>query len=132
MYESVHGEIPVDTNGRTYEIHHIDGNHENNDLNNLKAVTIQEHFDIHYSQNDYSACALIATRMNKTPEELSAIMSFANKKRVAEGTNPFVGPSMNQKMIDSGIHPWLGGEQSRKNANKLVAEGKHPFVGGKI
>ena len=31
IYEQHHGPIPIDESGRTYDIHHIDGNHFNND-----------------------------------------------------------------------------------------------------
>ena len=41
------GPIPIDENGRSYEIHHIDGNHSNNHIDNLKCVSIQEHYDMH-------------------------------------------------------------------------------------
>jgi len=49
IYEQYYGPIPRDEQGRSYEIHHIDGNHSNNDPTNLKCVSIQEHYDIHYS-----------------------------------------------------------------------------------
>jgi len=54
------GKIPKDINGRSLEIHHIDGKPDNNEISNLKLVTIEEHFNIHESQGDYGACALIA------------------------------------------------------------------------
>lgn len=50
IYEQHYGPIPKDSDGRTYEIHHIDGDHSNNDPSNLKCVSIQEHYDIHHSQ----------------------------------------------------------------------------------
>jgi len=56
IYEQHHGPIPVESDGRTYEIHHIDGDHNNNDPGNLKAVTVKEHYNIHYAQGDYNAC----------------------------------------------------------------------------
>jgi hypothetical protein len=28
------------------DIHHIDGNHENNNIYNLQAVTLEEHYEI--------------------------------------------------------------------------------------
>lgn len=90
IWESVYGEIPVDEEGRSYEIHHIDGNHLNNDINNLKCVSIKEHYDIHYKQGDYAACHMIAKRMAKTPEELSNIISNLNRKRTGD-KNPFYG-----------------------------------------
>jgi hypothetical protein len=49
IYEDYFGPIPKDSDGRSYDIHHIDGDHSNNHPSNLKAVTIQEHYDIHYA-----------------------------------------------------------------------------------
>ena len=50
IYETYNGPIPIDEEGRKYDIHHIDGDYTNNDPTNLKAVTIQEHYDIHWEQ----------------------------------------------------------------------------------
>ena len=55
IYESHHGTIPRDAAGRTSEIHHIDCNHENNAIENLQCVSIQQHYDIHYSQEEWGA-----------------------------------------------------------------------------
>ena len=41
LYESVHGKIPKDDLGRSYEIHHIDGDHSNNLIENLLCVSIE-------------------------------------------------------------------------------------------
>ena len=49
IYEDHYGPIPKEENGRSYEIHHLDGNSNNNDPKNLIAVTLQEHYNIHYS-----------------------------------------------------------------------------------
>jgi hypothetical protein len=38
-----------------YHIHHIDGNHNNNDINNLMCVSPEEHHNIHLSQGDIVA-----------------------------------------------------------------------------
>jgi hypothetical protein len=73
IYESYYGPIPKDLAGRSYEVHHIDGNHQNNDIINLKCVTIREHFDIHYGQGDWNACLLIADRMKLTDEDFKRL-----------------------------------------------------------
>lgn len=65
LYESVFGEIPKDSENRSYEIHHIDGNHNNNSIENLLCVSIEEHFNIHYLQGDFNAANLVATRFNR-------------------------------------------------------------------
>lgn len=92
IWEHYHGIIPVDENGRTYEIHHIDGNRENNDINNLLCISIKEHYDIHYKQGDYGACVMIAKRMELPTDYLSEIQK--GKKRpgiggVKKGTVPW-------------------------------------------
>ena len=70
IYENHNGLIPKEVNGRTYEIHHIDGNHSNNSPSNLIAVTIQEHYEIHYNQHDWNACKMIKLRMDFTIDEI--------------------------------------------------------------
>ena len=72
------------------EIHHIDGTHTNNDINNLKLVTWQEHYDIHYSQGDWAACLLISGRHSIPPEERSRLASLAATKANKEGKCGFV------------------------------------------
>ena len=67
------------------EIHHIDGNHNNNDISNLIAVTWKEHYEIHYAQGDWAACLLISGRHSIAPEERSRLASLAASKGNAEG-----------------------------------------------
>lgn len=74
------GEIPKDENGITYEIHHIDGNSKNNNIENLQCLSIKEHFDVHYLQNDWYACKLIAERLNIDPVIRKEILKEAGRK----------------------------------------------------
>jgi hypothetical protein len=80
IYKEHFGPIP-----KGMDIHHIDGNHSNNDPDNLKAVTIREHYNIHYSQGDYGAAFMVAKRLILSEEERSRIASLAAKKANAEG-----------------------------------------------
>jgi hypothetical protein len=137
IYENHHGPIPKDQTGRLYEIHHTDGNHSNNEPSNLKAVTIQEHYDIHYSQGDYSACALIAIqRMNKHSEEISELVGKASRARVAAGTHNFLSGEIQRKtnatLLANGTHNFLNGELQRADALKRIENGTHHLLGGKI
>lgn len=59
IYEKHFGKIPKDDHGRSYEIHHIDGNHNNNNIDNLQCLSIEDHFKIHFKQNDYAACLFL-------------------------------------------------------------------------
>jgi hypothetical protein len=130
IYEKYHGPIPIDLDGRTYEIHHIDGNHNNNDPSNLKAVTIQEHYNIHYAQGDWLACSAIAVRMDMSPEEISELSRQLALKRVQEGTHPFLNREKAReralKRVADGNHNFQGDNNPSK---RLVAEGKHNLQG---
>jgi len=64
IWSNYYGEIPKDKNGRTYDIHHKDGNKENNSIENLEALSITDHFLIHFNQGDIEACAAISLRMD--------------------------------------------------------------------
>lgn len=115
IYEEHHGPIPKDKNGRSYDIHHIDGDRTNNHPTNLKAVTVQEHYDIHYSQGDYGACYLIALqRMDATEKDLTEINRKSALKRVENGT-----------------HHWLGGAIQKKTQRRRVLNGTHNLLGSK-
>src|ERR1035437_2140732 len=87
IYESHYGPIPKDDIGRTYDIHHLDKNRDNNSPDNLQALSIKDHYDIHYTQENWAACRLIAIKMKKSPEEVSRLASLAARKQVADGTH---------------------------------------------
>jgi hypothetical protein len=124
LWESHFGPIPKDSTGRSYEIHHIDGNRENNNISNLKLLTIQEHYDIHFAQGDYGACQAIILRMDHTfdSDKLSAHCSILAKLRVAAGTHNLVGKKnpIHSRVADGTHSMWL----SNRN-KKLVSGNKH-------
>lgn len=140
IYEKHFGSIPKEPNGRSYEIHHKDGDHTNNDPSNLIAVTLQEHYDLHYAQGDYGACYMMASqRMNRTPEEIAHIASVQQRSRVDNGTHHLLGGEIQRRLVKEGKHHFLSGDIQRRSALKRVAEGtlpgqgpKNPFWGGKI
>jgi len=131
IYEENFGPIPVDDDGRSYDIHHLDGNRLNNDPSNLIAVSIQEHYNIHLSQGDYGACTKIKRSMLLTPEEQSALASQHNKKLVKEGRHNFLGGKMQKetqlKRVAKGEHHWLSGNLQRISTQKRLKDGTHPF-----
>ena len=78
IWKKHYGDIPKDKNGWTYEIHHIDGNHKNNSIENLKCLTIKEHYDEHYKNGDYGACVMIAKRIGLPHDYISNIKRIKN------------------------------------------------------
>jgi hypothetical protein len=89
IWEQHYGPIPKDENGRSYEIHHIDGNRSNNHIDNLKCVSIKEHYNIHHSQKDWTACLLISERMIISTEEKSILAKNHVKKQLQQNTHPW-------------------------------------------
>lgn len=140
IYEDHYGPIPKEPDGRSYEVHHKDGDHSNNDPKNLIAVTLQEHYDIHYAQGDYGACYMMASqRMNRSPEEIAHIASLHQRARVADGTHHLLGGVIQRRLVAEGKHHLLSGEIQRRTAIKRAAEGTlpgqgpdNPFWGGSI
>jgi hypothetical protein len=136
IYEQHNGPIPNDENGRTYEIHHIDGNHSNNDISNLKCVSIQEHYDIHYAQEDYRACWLIARKMKLSPEDESQLAILNHQKRIKNKSHPFLGGLVQKetgiKRVKDGTHNFLGGQIQRETAQRRVANGTHHWLSGEL
>lgn len=141
IWEAANGPIPYDSEGRRMEIHHVDGNRNNNSLDNLRLVSIQEHYNIHYSQGDWGACQSIVNRMQVSPEEKSKTCSHLAKQRVLEGTHHFQNPefiksdSIRKSTTRRGKnHPLYGKpvskttREKRSNSHKiLVAQGIHPL-----
>jgi hypothetical protein len=66
IWEDVNGLIPKDEEGRSYEIHHIDGDRRNNSIDNLICVSIEDHYKLHLTMNDLSSANMIAKRFNRT------------------------------------------------------------------
>ena len=128
IYEQHYGPIPTEKDGRKYEIHHIDGNHSNNDPSNLIAVTFEEHYDIHYAQGDWNACLRLGSRIKIDPKVLSEIARTKTLEQIASGRHPWVGGESARKRVANGTHHLLSGEiQTRSNLAR-VANGTHPWL----
>ena len=147
--------------GRTYDIHHIDGNVQNNDISNLIALSVHDHYLLHVKQEDWYAAKRLAERLSRTQEEISKLASEAARKLLAEGKNmlkkwhedhPDFRRELQKQRIASGEHSWTTDEH-RENTSKrqkekvnnnthhllggviqrrLVANGTHHLLGGEI
>ena len=92
LWESTYGDIPKDDKGRSYEIHHKDGNRNNNELSNLMCVSLDEHYEIHSRQyietgnmKDLAAARYLAGKLGKEADELRGYHhSDKTKKRISD------------------------------------------------
>jgi hypothetical protein len=90
------------------EIHHIDGNHDNNEPNNLLAVSTQEHLDIHLSQKNWGAVQAIRIRMELTKENRQQIKEMA---------------SLHQKeLLENNKHNWQLSTKDREDVSRKSGE----------
>lgn len=80
------------------DIHHIDGNRKNNDIDNLLAVTREEHIKIHLEQGDHGAANLLSK----------------GKVDVSGERNPMYGTEPWNKG-KTGLIPWNKGVTGYKN-----------------
>jgi len=147
IWKDAKGPIPKDTFGRSYEIHHINGDHWDNRLENLQCVSIDEHYQIHLSQGDYQAAAAIAKRIRISPEKQKQLDHLAGKQayKLKKGFHAF---SPEEKAIHSrkgaqsnrGKLWWNDGTSNRRSPtcpgegwiNGKIPCGSGPKVGSKI
>ena len=130
LWESHFGPIPKDELGRSYEIHHIDGDHTNNDIANLKLVTIQEHYDIHYQLSDWKSCAMIGLRMKMSVDEISYLNSIAAQKRINDETHHFLGESNpSLRRMKDGSHHFLNSDYQKSLQQQRLINKTHNFLG---
>jgi len=59
-----------------YEIHHIDGDHKNNDPSNLERITRVEHCIKHVTMNQPLQAALVYLRCNDSEKEQLAAFKY--------------------------------------------------------
>lgn len=133
IYEGHYGPIPKDNNGRSFDVHHIDGNRNNNTPNNLIALSITDHFDLHKKQGDWAACLLFAERLKLTAEERSILASKSNIDRVNNKSHPFLGGEIqrttNATRIENKTHNFLTDNPVTNTNKKRLLNGTHHFIG---
>ena len=93
-----YGEIPREPNGKLYEIHHINGDHDDNRIENLMALTKSEHAKLHAAE------------------------------KLADGTHIMLGGEIQRRRVANGTHNMLGGEIARELGRKRMADGTHHFL----
>lgn len=60
-----YGPIPKDERGKSFHIHHIDGDGNNNDISNLMCLSAEDHFKLHELQGDIWAPTVEKKEKNK-------------------------------------------------------------------
>lgn len=130
IWESHYGDIPKDDHGVSYEIHHIDGDHTNNHISNLMCISIQEHYDIHYAQQDWAACALISSRLDGASALFGELISKAQKELVAQGKHHFLDKEFHANRISNMSEEMktMIYTKVRKKTLKRVYDGTHNFM----
>jgi hypothetical protein len=84
IWKNHYGKIPKDENGISYQIHHIDGNRFNNNIENLMCVSIMEHYQIHLKQGDFAAAHVIKTKMENYEQSLGWNHKEETKQKISK------------------------------------------------
>lgn len=119
IYKQHHGEIPKDSQGRSYDIHHIDGDYTNNDISNLVALSIEEHYNLHRTQEDWGSAWAVGKRLNVSQQEKSELTRNMNLDRAKNGTH------WSQVASKNGVHPFQNLEFQRQMMAINLANGTH-------
>lgn len=104
-----------------FEIHHLDGNHDNNDPTNLLCVSIEEHLEIHKSQEDWGAVQAILMRMANM-NGIKEAAAKAQKKLWEDGNHNFQKMTkerrveVNKKIHENRPTAFLGIKDTVENA----------------
>lgn len=118
IWSDVHGPIPVDSNGRSYEIHHKNGDHFDNRIENLEAVSIETHYQKHFEIGDLLSCNLIAHRAKMPIVRLfGEANGFYGKKHTKEAMERMV----QSRMAHGSYHQdWaITGEGRKSLSNRM-------------
>jgi hypothetical protein len=130
IWESYYGKIPVDSNGVSFDIHHIDGNRKNNDINNLMCVSIYDHYKIHLKQfnetkshKERAALNFLKSRIQKieSGEFTGHIVSEETKKKISNTLKGRKRPTH----IGEGVSKKLRG---RKCSNDVVEKRRKGLI----
>lgn len=116
------GFIPKDEDGRSYEIHHIDGDPSNNNIENLCCLSIKEHLGIHIKQEDWVAAFMIAKRMKIKPKEISELARKGTLERINKGTHNFQDPNFKRSLFHN--KGWVVATDTRNNETVRVTKEK--------
>jgi hypothetical protein len=124
IWERVNGPIPIDENGQTYEIHHIDGDRNNNDISNLMCVSKREHSQIHFDRGEYAAAYAILKRTKGVIKDFSGWKHLESTKEKISNSlcgdkNPMFGRTR-EDMKGKGY--WAGKKQPKEMVENRVAK----------
>jgi len=123
VWEKANGPIPVDEKGRSYEIHHIDGNPNNNSLTNLLCLSIDQHYDIHLKQGDCEACHAIELRRSKT-----FLRGWEHSQKTRDKiSNTKKGRKCSSESIEKRRKSRIGKKHSESTLEKISNAGSEPI-----
>jgi len=113
-----------------YHIHHIDGNHNNNDINNLVCVSAEEHHNIHLVQGDIVA---LNGKFIQGASEAGKLGGTKSRPRWEEGNKKkTLSDALKKSYTETGGSKLRGkniSDSHKKNISIKVTGEKNPMYG---
>ena len=125
IWESVNGIIPTDENDISYQIHHKDGNPQNNNIDNLMCVSVKEHYEIHLKQGDFAAANALKHFWLHS-KEFGWSHSDETKLKISESlkSNGYTHSDETRKLIALNNKGMLGKTHSDETKRKMSESAK--------
>jgi hypothetical protein len=124
VWKKHNGEIPVDENNQTYEIHHIDRNKKNNSIENLLCLSKREHAQLHFEAGEFAAAYSILKRTKGIIKDFTGWKHSEETKQkismsISGDKNPMFGRTREDR---KGNGYWKGKKQPEELVAKRVAK----------
>lgn len=127
------GPIPFDSEGRPYDIHHIDGNRRNNSLENLQCVSIEEHYEIHKKlwetlnrRRDLAAMRFLLHRLGRKSSDLKGYtLSEDTKEKIRK---KLTGKKRPKEVVEKVRKKLKGRKQSEESIKNRSASLKLSYA----
>lgn len=114
-----------------YHIHHIDGNHDNNNPENLECLSAEDHWKKHYEQGDIVA---LNGKFIQGASAAGKRGGSAGKGKTKDQSNGKLSKSLKQSYIKRGGSPLKGRNLNQEHIDKIkiAVHGENNPMFGKV